>query len=48
MQRNVKYKIKIQNKEYMLTLNITLFSSSVSGELSLLSDGGLLLDLPDL
>lgn len=30
-----------------LTLNITLFSSSVSDELSLLSDGGLLLDLPE-
>jgi hypothetical protein len=31
-----------------LTLNITLFSSSESDELSLLSDGGLLLDLPEL
>jgi hypothetical protein len=47
MQWNVKYKIKIQNKKYKPTLNITLFSLSASGELSLLSDGGLLLDLPD-
>lgn len=28
-------------------MNITLFSSSVSGELCRLSDGGLLLDIPD-
>jgi hypothetical protein len=44
----VKSQFKVQNKSVKLTLNITLFSSSMSGELSLLSDGGLLLDFPDL
>jgi hypothetical protein len=39
---------KFKTKGVKLTLNITLFSSSMSGELSLLSDGGLLLDFPDL
>jgi hypothetical protein len=39
---------KVQNSTFKLTLNITLLSSSISGELSLLSDGGLLLDFPDL
>jgi hypothetical protein len=43
----VKCQFIVPNKRVKLTLNITLFSSSISGELSLLSDGGLLLDFPD-
>jgi len=44
----VECQFKTQKEKFKPTLNITLFSSSVSGELSLLSDGGLLLDLSDL